>query len=105
MATIVDFPEKNFVFTPPEGAEDVILPLPCHCSVTQDGDHQFMTVTSCWQLSDVELAEVMMTGRVWLQIYGRQPPALILGVKPICVEQSPPSSAPVRFGPSPGPQE
>lgn len=36
------------------------LPLPCHL---RDG-----IATSCWQLDDVELAEIARTRRVWVQV-------------------------------------
>lgn len=53
------------------------LPLPCHL---REG-----IATSCWQLDDVELAEIVRTRRVWLQVMkGDAPlqPVKLLAIKP-----------------------
>ena len=37
---------------------------------------------SCWELDEVELAEIKKTGRVWLRVIGMHPPVYISGRNP-----------------------
>jgi hypothetical protein len=58
----VVFAEQSVVYG--QGQPDY-LPLPVH-----RGPPPHVTVTSCWQLDDEELAELLRNGgRIWLQQY------------------------------------
>ena len=84
MAKIVAFPEQNHILQPAPGTEPYVQPLPCHASVRTEPDgQQFMVTTSCWEMSEAEIIEIVRTKRVWLQVYGGHPPSLIIGVNPI----------------------
>ena len=76
MAASVEFEEANTVWR--GWAEDEDRPavddLPAH----QDEQRSI----SCWQLTAEELAEVARTGRVWLHVWGRQPPVYVGGDYP-----------------------
>lgn len=74
----VVFAEQNVVYG--EG-QDEYLPLPVHRSADTE-----VIVTSCWQLSDEDMAELKRNGgRVWLQqmtFGGALQPQLVSVIKP-----------------------
>ena len=79
MSDIVRFPEANRTYTAP-GCYD----LPAHVTVDNEGNS---VIISCWQLDEQDLAEVALTGRVWLRIWGSaQPPVYVGGVRPFVTE-------------------
>lgn len=55
----VDFPQSNVTFAKDQPE---YRPLPAHR--TDAG-----IVTSCWELSDEELAEITKTKRIWFSVY------------------------------------
>lgn len=71
MARPTEFSEQNLLLGPAEGTEEYVQPLP----VFSNGQ----TCTSCWELTDEEIAEITRTRRVWVTVMaGRtQPPILI----------------------------
>lgn len=71
MAEPISFPEANQTWTGP--TEDV-SDLP---TFTMAGE-----VISCWKLTDEELEYVKEHGKVWLTVYGRQPPVYIQAAHP-----------------------
>lgn len=76
MARAVHFPEVNGRYRPPEGQEDDVYTLDVHAKDN--------VITSCWQLSADEVAEIVLTGRVWLQVQSDGPfyPSLVRGDNP-----------------------
>lgn len=72
MAVPVAFAEANVVLGPPDGSDDVV-----HLPVRRlDG-----TLVSCWRLTPAEIEEIIVTGVVWLSVWGRetQAPVLVSG--------------------------
>lgn len=68
----VKFPQVNATLG--EGQPEV-RPLPVH-----RGHDPEYTVTSCYQLTPDELAEIQRTGKIWLQVWtygGRLQPQLV----------------------------
>jgi len=43
------------------------------------------TIITCWQLSEEDLEEVRRTGKVWLTIWGGQPPVMINAQEPALI--------------------
>lgn len=76
MAKPVEFEEQTQLLNPHPDDVDTVIPLPIHF----DG---VKTITSCWELSPAELAEVSRTGRIWLQAWGAPPPMAVRGLKPL----------------------
>lgn len=76
MARAVKFEHCNAVFKAAPGDEANVYDLDCHF-------HENV-VTSCWELSADELAEIILTRRVWLQVSTSGPyhPSLITGSNP-----------------------
>lgn len=37
---------------------------------------------SCWELSAEEIAEILATGVVWLEVWGHHPPVCVSGTSP-----------------------
>lgn len=72
MAEPIDFPERNRTWVGPAGGNIGDLP-----TLTQD-DY----VLSCWRLSADEIAYVQEHGKVWLQVWGRQPPVSVFAGEP-----------------------
>lgn len=75
----VRFPEVNrtLVGTPGSGVDD----LPTFAYEYGDGTP---AVTSCWEMSDSELAEIVKTRRVWITFVGAQthPPVAPSAIQP-----------------------
>ena len=46
---------------------------------TEPGGHQ---TVSCWRMTWRERLRVLLTGRVWLHVWGRQPPVFVSGERP-----------------------
>lgn len=61
MARGVDWPGANLKLGPPRGMDETQV---TSLHVFTNG----VTVVSCWELSDEEMAEVIKTGRVFLSI-------------------------------------
>jgi hypothetical protein len=54
--------------------------VPCLALAGPDGQPQIAT---CWEFTDVELEEILKTGKVWVSIVGQGlPPILVTGNKP-----------------------
>lgn len=60
MASPVNFEGQNVIYKSPPGEEDRVQPL----HVMTNGRF----VTSCWELSPEEIAEVSQTGRIFLTV-------------------------------------
>jgi hypothetical protein len=57
--TPIDFPGTNVLLGK---GQPQYQALPAHC------DHSTERVmTTCWELSEVELAQIKLTGRLWIQ--------------------------------------
>ncbi len=71
-----DFPERNVIYA--ENQKEY-LPLPAH--VSPEG-----VVTTCWQLTEDELEQVLVTGKIFLQVHTFREPLQPIGlsaVKPV----------------------
>jgi hypothetical protein len=77
VANPVAFKEQNKVIGghPDQG----IVDLPAHV------DYETGVITSVWQLSPDEIAEIVLTGRVYLQVVVRtsMPPVKVAGENPL----------------------
>jgi len=71
MAHPVQFEAANAVLTAPRGQEDSVGSLP----VYRDG----RSCTSCWELSELELEEIVLTRRVYLSMQGDTHPPVFVG--------------------------
>jgi hypothetical protein len=69
----VDFPERNKVFTKPDGMTDEeCSDLPVWKGKSTDG---IPLIISKWKLSKEDIEEINRTGELWLKIVGdTQPP-------------------------------
>ena len=78
MGKPVDFKESNFTWKGwGQSAErDEVLDLPSHY------DPQTRQTISCWKLGWKERLRVLLTGRVWLHVFGKQPPVYVNGEFP-----------------------
>ena len=88
MATIVEFPQCNFVWKGwnGPGGEPEVLDLPCYVQAVSYQDPG-LTI-SCWELTEIEREEVARTGKVWLQVIGPgHPPILVRGDNPFAPEK------------------
>lgn len=71
----VDFDESNTVLgAPPEvnralPPDEQVKELPAFAC-----QHDGGVIVSCWELSAAEMAEVMLTGKVWLTVFGGSHP-------------------------------
>lgn len=67
----IDFPEKNLVYTKPQGwTDEQCGDLPAwKGEVPLDEKGNTTTaIISCWQLSKEDLEEVQRTGKIWLSV-------------------------------------
>lgn len=88
MAQPVGFEGTNFTFTAPDGMEDTVQDL----SVCKFDGH----TVSCWRLTEAELAQVVETGVVWLQVTGhRMPPVYLSGKALVLVGGRPAKAEPI----------
>ena len=65
----VDHPKWNFTFGPPVGEEDRVGTLRVFITTTPDGKHM-TSVTTCWELSDSEIEEIVRTRKVMFNSLG-----------------------------------
>ena len=72
MAEPMDFPQADSTWT---GSGDVGNLRTCSSPDTTEN-------ISCWQLSEEERAEVLVTGIVWLHVWGKHPAVFVSGVSP-----------------------
>ena len=64
------FPEANKIYTAPVDQPDV---QPLHVHEAEDG-----CKTSCWEVSDEDLARITKDRKIWLKIYAKyHPPVLV----------------------------
>ena len=57
----IEFPGCNIVY----GAnQEGVNPLPCHKAKDNEG-----TATFCFELTEEEKAEILRTGKLWLQVW------------------------------------
>lgn len=69
MATGIAHPFANFEFGPPRGEEDRVGTLAVF--ITPNKDYSAITsVTTCWELDDDEIAEIVRTKRVMMNSLG-----------------------------------
>ena len=80
MGQPVDFKQSNFVWKgwPKSEERDEVLDLPSF----KYGNETI----SCWELTWKEKLSILFTGRVWLRVFGRQPPVLVEGTCPFIKE-------------------
>jgi hypothetical protein len=72
----VNFKASNANFVKPESmTEEQCGELPV--MVVPDPDLKVNICISCWELSLEEILEIVKTGRLWLSVYGGQPPVLL----------------------------
>lgn len=67
----IEFPQANTKLLPPEGQEAEVYAL--HIHRTEDG-----RVISCWQMTWGERLQALLTGKVWLHVWGRTHPPLAI---------------------------
>lgn len=74
------FDEENGVLDSPPG----MFPDECEpLSVWRGPYVDYPVVISCWKITDEEFANICMTRRVWLMVYGySMPPVILSGIKP-----------------------
>lgn len=82
----IDFIEKNFVYTKPEGWTDEQcsdLPVWRGNVAIDEAGNTAPAIISCWQLSKEDLEEIQKTGRIWLSVTANvQPPVSIFTENP-----------------------
>ena len=90
MAIPVGFEGCNSLLTAPTGQEHDVGDLPTFvCG-------EINCVTSCWRLSEEELAEVAATGVVWFRAAGRtHPPVQVSGQALVLIDGKPAKAEPV----------
>lgn len=69
----VEFKERNTVFLPAEGEEANVGNMPALVHGIAEGQ----AVTSCWDVSDEELEDIIKTKRVYMTVLGRPAPAFL----------------------------
>lgn len=69
MGTGIDHPAWNFTFGPPPGEEERVGELRVFITVNPQ-QTAITSVTTCWELSDEEIAEVVATRRVMMNSMG-----------------------------------
>ena len=84
MAQFIDFPESNLTFGGWE--EDGDRPEVGNLRVFKSEEtfgKPIASSTSCWKLTEEELAEVAQTGLIWLTVLGDGHPAVfVMGTRP-----------------------
>ena len=82
----IDFPERNFVYTKPEGwTEEQCSDLPVWKGPVQldDQGNTAPAVISCWKLSKEDMEIIQKTGCIWLSVTGNgQPPVSLFTENP-----------------------
>ena len=80
------FEQSNAVLGPPPGVQaGQCANLPVHVQRETAPRAGPFIVTSCWELSEAERAEVFATGRIWLHVWSgapTQPPVSLSVVSP-----------------------
>lgn len=87
MAVGVNFPEANLnlIGSPEDRAAGTVYDLHAHRYKDLDGNPHVITK---WRLTPEELAEVRLTGAVWLHCWGTtQPPISVSGHDPFTKEK------------------
>lgn len=69
MGVGIDHPFWNFVFGPPPGEEERVGTLRVFITVTPDQQH-ITSITSCWELTDEEIEEIVRTRRIMMNTMG-----------------------------------
>ena len=79
MGKPVSFGGANTVLKGSEGSD--ILDLPCYVHENYDGA---VSAWSCWEIDELELAEITKTRKVWLNVLGSgHPPVYVTGRSPL----------------------
>lgn len=77
----IDFPQRNKVFTKPEGQTDEQCSDLCvwqgNVTIDEEGT-QVPAIISKWQFSKEDLEEIKKTGHMWLSITGDSLPPVSL---------------------------
>lgn len=71
----IEFKEQNTVYIAPRDWDEATYGVCGDLPVQRDEVNQ--TVTSCWDLSDVEAQLVADGARIYLTIHGEQPPVML----------------------------
>lgn len=86
----IDFPQKNLVYTKPEGWTDEQCSDLCVWKgdvKIDDHGNTAPSIISCWQLSKEDLETVNQTGKIWLAVTANvQPPVSLFTEDPFVVE-------------------
>lgn len=69
MATGIDHPFANFTFGPPPGESERVGSLRVFITPTPDF-RAITSVTTCWEFTDEEIAEIVRTKRVMMNTMG-----------------------------------
>ena len=75
MATPKQFEKQNMIWKgwPEDDDRQEVLDLPVY---QMEG-----ASVSCWQLNQLELEQVAVSGEVWISVQGRHPPIYVTGLQ------------------------
>lgn len=79
MADPIQFPGSNLLLCAPDEQPN-IQSLPAYCNK--------VTTTTCWKLSEAELAEINKTGEVYLTVLGHLHPPVLVGSESFIRQQT-----------------
>ena len=65
----IDHPAWNFTFGPPAGEEERVGAIRVYVTVNPSQQH-ITSVTSCWELSDADIEEIVRTRRIMMNTMG-----------------------------------
>lgn len=69
MSQGIDHPAWNFTFRAPSGEEDRVCDLRVYVT-TNFNQTKITSITSCWELTDEEIQEVIRTKRIMMNVLG-----------------------------------
>lgn len=69
MATGISHPFANWAFGPPKGEEDRVGSLEVFITPNKDFS-QITSITTCWELDDEEIEEIVRTRRIMMNTMG-----------------------------------
>lgn len=69
MSQAIDHPAWNFTFGPPPGEEERVGSIRVFITVDPTQRH-ITSVTSCWELSDADIEEIVRTRRIMMNTMG-----------------------------------
>ena len=69
MSQAIDHPAWNFTFGPPPGEEERVGTIRVFVTCNQQ-QTMITSVTSCWELSDADIEEIVRTRRIMMNTMG-----------------------------------